>query len=107
MDMTGDINLAATQIMAAYAGRDALWREGAADSVRDYALRETGLFPWQLDELRARLKAAGCVPVRRATLGGAASFGGTKPATCTPSASAKRRRTVTDAFPWPRSTAAT
>jgi hypothetical protein len=59
-DMEGDMMLALAQIRNVYAGREVLWREGAPASLREYALQETGLFPWQLDELETRLNAVGC-----------------------------------------------
>lgn len=42
-----------------YAGREAGWADKAPDSIRRFALRETEMFPWQLDELEDRLSSAG------------------------------------------------
>jgi len=42
-----------------YAGREAPWPTKEAESIREFVLQETELFPWQLRELETRLTTSG------------------------------------------------
>jgi len=68
-ELRGNEGVAAREIARHFAGREVRWTEeanrGDADTVRRYLLEQTALFPMQFDAVKAELRDAGYVSLKR------------------------------------------